>query len=605
MRGVSKDILDDFRNLLFVIWKHLQLPPPTDVQYEIAEWLQHGPKRQIIEAFRGAGKSWITSAFVIWGLLRDAQQKFLVTSASKQRSDDFSTFTLRLINEIPMLQHLRPKDTQRNSKISFDVGPSRAAHAPSVKSVGIFGQLTGGRAHHIIADDIEVPNNSGTEDMREKLLNAVLEFEAIILPGGRITYLGTPQTEETIYNKLGEKGYEIRIWPARVPHPNKLSNYRERLAPQLIQRIYDGTSQANDPVDPKRFTDLDLLEREASYGRSGFALQFMLDTTLSDAERYPLKLSDLITMNLNIEKAPITVQYGSGPQQQCKDLPNVGFVGDRFYQPMFIDEHWTEYEGAVMAIDPAGRGQDETGFAVVKYLHGNLFLLAWGGLKGGYSPQTLEYLAKLAAHQKVNQVIVEANFGDGMFTQLLIPYLNTAAAGKPIAVDEVKHSIQKERRIADTLEPVMTQHRLIVDKDLVKMDIGLIGDDQKYSGFYQMTRLTRDRGALRFDDRIDALAIAVNYWVQSMARDERKAVQQYHNRELEKELKTFMKHVIGGKNKPVQPRWNSTLSPRRNNGRNLAEGTRSRFKRSLAKQTAVQTGRYSVHPTGQPPMDTY
>ncbi len=606
-KGVSKAVLEDFRNFLFLVWQHLCLPPPTPVQYEIAEWLQHGPKRQIVEAFRGVGKSWITSAFVIWSLLCDPQKKFMVVSASKQRADDFSTFTLRLINEMPMLHHLRPKDDQRESKIAFDVGPARAAHAPSVKSVGVFGQLTGGRATHIIADDVEVPNNSGTQDMREKLLTAVLEFEAIIVPGGRITYLGTPQTEETVYNKLGEKGYEIRIWPARAPQHDKLMMYRDRLSPTLVQSLYDGVVQAGDPVDPKRFTDMDLLEREASYGRSGFALQFMLDTTLSDAERYPLKLSDLIVMNLNVDKAPISIQYGSGPQQQLKDLPNVGFTGDRFYGPLFLDEKWCPYEGAVMAIDPSGRGQDETGFAIVKYLHGYLWVTAWGGLKGGYGPETLELLARLAVNHKVNQVIIEANFGDGMFTQLFLPYLQTAATGKsPVAVEEVKHSIQKEKRLADTLEPVMNQHKLVFDKDVVKADTALEGENQKYSGFYQMTRLTRERGALRFDDRLDALAIAVNYWVQAMARDERKAVQDFHNRELEKELKLFMRHALGtlGGAAPGKPKWDSTVSPRRDNGRSVGDSTGQRFRRQRARQTVVQKGSCGVYPTGQPPVDT-
>lgn len=573
----SRAVLKDFRNFLFLVWQHLCLPSPTPIQYEIAEYLQHGPKRQIIEAFRGVGKSWETSAFVCWMLLNDPQYKFLVASASKQRADDFSTFTLRLIYEMPILQHLVPKDDQRNSKIAFDVAPARAAHAPSVKSVGIFGQLTGGRANHIIADDVEVPNNSGTQDMREKLIKTVSEFEAIIVPGGRITYLGTPQTEESIYNKLvEERQYDIRIWPARYPETAKLAVYRGKLAPNITEVVECEPERIGQPTDPDRFTDLDLLEREASYGRAGFALQFMLDTSLSDSERYPLKLSDLIVMNLHVDKAPIAVSYGSGPQQQIRELANVGFTGDRFYRPLFIDEKWDKYEGAVLSIDPSGRGKDETGFAVVKYLHGNLFVPAWGGLRGGYNPETMELLAKIAVNQKVNKIIIEANFGDGMFTQLFLPVLQRVSAGKgTIAVEEVKHNIQKERRIADTLEPVMNQHRLIIDFDVIQGDIKLSGEEQAYSGLYQMTRLTRDRGALKFDDRLDALAMAVSEWTSAMARDEQKAVQEYHAKQLEAELKVFLKHVVGKHRFQTQkPTWNNTMSRRGNSGRNLGYGTR-------------------------------
>jgi hypothetical protein len=51
--------LKDFRNFLYIVWKHLNLPDPTDIQYEIAEWMQNGPRRAVIQGFRGVGKSWI------------------------------------------------------------------------------------------------------------------------------------------------------------------------------------------------------------------------------------------------------------------------------------------------------------------------------------------------------------------------------------------------------------------------------------------------------------------------------------------------------------------------------------------------------------------
>lgn len=168
--------------------------------------LLNGDKRMIIQAFRGVGKSWITSAYVVWLLYMNPQLNILVVSASKSRSDDFTTFTLRLINEMDILAHLRPKADQRQFKISFDVAPAAASHAPSVKSVGISGQLAGSRADVIVADDIEVPNNSMTQGMRDKLSEAVKEFDAILKPDGRIIYLGTPQNQESLYNKLPDRG---------------------------------------------------------------------------------------------------------------------------------------------------------------------------------------------------------------------------------------------------------------------------------------------------------------------------------------------------------------------------------------------------------------
>ena len=360
---IANDPLSDFRKFLFVIWKHLNLPDPTPVQYDIAYNLQHGDKRIIIQAFRGVGKSWVTSAYVVWLLYMNPQLNILVVSASKSRSDDFTTFTLRLINKIEVLAHLRPKPDQRQSKISFDVAPAAASHVPSVKSVGISGQLAGSRADVIVADDIEVPNNSMTQGMRDKLSEAVKEFDAILKPDGRIIYLGTPQNQESLYNKLPDRRYKVSIWPARYPNADQTVGYGYKLARLISNAMAADDTIVGEPTDPNRFSDFDLLEREASYGRSGFALQFMLDTRLSDAERYPLKVSDLIIMDIPTQEAPEKVSWSSDSQYIVEELPNVAFNGDHYHRPMFISAEFVEYTGSVMSIDPSGRGKDETGYA--------------------------------------------------------------------------------------------------------------------------------------------------------------------------------------------------------------------------------------------------
>lgn len=536
-------IKQDFKKFLYLIWKHLLLPDPTPVQYQIADFIQDSTRRRrMVQAFRGVGKSWITSTYVLWRLLNSPEIKILVVSASKQRADDFSTFTQRLIYEVPILEHLKPHRDQRFSKVAFDVGPCRAAHAPSVKSVGIFGQMTGSRADLIIPDDIENAQNALTQDAREKLIHAASEFEAILSPGGEIVVLGTPQTEETIYTHMREHGYQARIWPVYYPGEDKLDIYKNDLAPSLLDAIYAKPELVGMPVDPLRFSAEDLMEREAAYGRSSFELQFMLNTTLSDLERYPLRLSDLVVMDLDHFKAPSAIQYGSGLEQQIKELPNIGFTGDRFHRPMYYDkEDWKNYEGSILAIDPAGRGADRTGYAVVKQLHGKLFVTRAGAIPGGYEQHVLVQLSKIAKDEQVNACIIEANFGDGMYEKIFSPVLRQ---WHPCSIEEVKHSVQKEKRIIDTLEPVMNQHRLVVDKRVVEHDLRQAEqNDKNHSLFYQLTRLTRDRGALKHDDALDALSIAVNYWTEAMAKDELTSLRRYNEKLLDKELQTFMRDV--------------------------------------------------------------
>lgn len=523
---IEQDPLRDFRKFLFVCWQHLNLPQPTKVQYDIANHIQNGDKRIIVEAFRGVGKSWITSAYVVWLLYMNPQLNILVVSASKTRSDDFTTFTLRLINEMPILAHLIPKSDQRQSKISFDVGPANASHAPSVKSVGITGQLAGSRADVLIADDIEVPNNSATQGMRDKLSESVKEFDAILKPNGRIIYLGTPQNQESLYNKLPDRGYKTRIWPARYPSEEQIVAYGDKIAPMITNQLAQDPEIVGASTDPQRFSDFDLLEREASYGRSGFALQFMLDTRLSDAERYPLKVSDLIVMDVPVSEGPEKVVWSGDETYVIQDLPNVAFNGDHFHRPMFLPDSFVEYTGSVMSIDPSGRGKDETGYSVVKMLNGFLYVRRAGGVAGGYSEEALQELAKIAKEEQVNQIIIESNFGDGMFTQLFLPILTKI---HPVSIEEVRHNIQKERRIIDTLEPVMNQHKLIFDRKVIKRDYdstqSLPAEQAlRYQLMYQLTRVTAERGALSNDDRLDALAMAVNYWVEHMSQDADKRI---------------------------------------------------------------------------------
>ena len=534
-----------FKNFLYVAWKHLQLPNPTPMQYDMADYLQYGPKRICIQAFRGAGKSWITSAFTVWNWLMDPQSNILVVSASKTRADDFSTFTQRLIHELPICEHLKPNDNQRQSKVSFDVGPARASHAPSCKSMGITGQLTGSRANLIIADDVESANNSQTQLMRDRLGETVKEFDSIIKPEiGRIVFLGTPQTEMSLYNELEDRGFKTQIWPSRYPDQKGIVQYGHKLATSLIEN--KKKLNPGDPVDPLRFDNDDLMEREASYGRSGFALQFMLDTSLSDVNMYPLKLNDLMVMSGidSWDEAPGKVQWASGMDQikaLDPELPNVGLKGDYYVEPMHFSSEYYPFEGSVMAIDPAGRGKDRTAYSIVKMLNGILYLTDIGSFDGGYDEKTLADLALAAKAQDVHEIVVESNFGDGMFNRLLEPILSRLY---PCTLSEVRSSVQKEKRIIDTLEPVMNQHRLVINQELIYKDFELERDHQL---FYQMSRLTRIKGCLRHDDQIDVLAMAVQVWNEAIGRDVDDALDSAKEERLQDELDQFLDHTIGRK----------------------------------------------------------
>ena len=540
--GLPEPLCSDFRFWLVLVWRHLSLPDPTPIQLDIAAYMQHGSKRRIVEAFRGVGKSWMAAAYVLWLLRGNPQLKIMVVSASKTRADDFTMFCLRLIREMPMLQCLEPdREEQRSAVNRFDVRPAIPDQSPSVKAVGIFGQLTGSRADLILADDVETPTTSWSVGMREKLLAAVGEFNAILKPGGEIMFLGTPQTEESVYNKLGQRAYEVRIWPAR--YPEKPAKYGDHLAPVVAEGCPDHTGQ---PTDPGRFSEMDLLERETSYGRSAFALQFQLDTSLSDAERFPLKLADLMVLEVS-DHAPEKLVWSSGVEYRVSDLPVVGFNGDYYYRPAYIHGTWLPFQGCVMFIDPSGRGLDETAYAIVAHLNGNLFLLESGAFRDGYTEPVLQGLAAAAKRQKVNLILLEDQFGQGMLESLLKPYLQVQ---HPCTIEAVRSNVQKERRIIAALEPVLNQHRLIVSRSVIEGDAKAREDEAvekrlAYQLFHQLTHLTGDRGCLAHDDRLDALAGAVQYWNESLAIDEDRAIRERQSELWDLELQAYLGDLEG------------------------------------------------------------
>ncbi|WP_422048054.1 phage terminase large subunit [Shimia sp.] len=541
-----KDPLYSFENFLYLVWKHLRLPDPTPVQYDIARFLEdHSNSRICIEAFRGVGKSWVTSAYVLWELYRNPELKIMVVSASKNRADNFTTFTLQLINDIPQLRHLMPTPKQRQSRVEFDVGPAKPDQTPSVFSRGIDSQLTGGRADIIVSDDVEVMNNSMTVERRDLLQEKLKEYSAILKPFNemvhnegfqpRIVYLGTPQTEDSIYNKLPET-FVKRIWPALVPTKEEVVGYGNDLAP-MIQAQF-ASEQYGEPTDPDRFDADELIDRRAEYGAAGFQLQFMLNTSLSDEERYPLKVKNLVVAEVPPKEAPMDVYWMPNPDRQLKDLPNLAMGGDNFYSAAGFAPTFSKYQQKILAIDPSGRGADETGYAVLFQLNGYIWCPEAGGLQGGYDDATLETLAMIAKKHDVDTVVYESNFGDGMFGKLLEPIL---LKHHRCGIEEVRNHQMKEMRIIDVLEPVISNHRLIVAPSVIQGDYD---SAQKFEGemrrvktlVFQMTRICRERGALRKDDRIDVLAIGVGFFVEVMNQDAEKKEAKERNNRLLKEL---------------------------------------------------------------------
>ena len=191
-------------------------------------------------------------------------------------------------------------------------------------------------------------------------------------------------------------------------------------------------------------------------------LQFMLDTSLSDAEKFPLKFSDLVITSVNPTQAPDSVVWCSDPRNVLKDLPTVGLPGDYFYSPMQLQGEWSDYAETICSVDPSGRGTDETAATFISQKNGFLYVHEVRAYRDGYCDNTLLDILRGCRKYNVSKLVIETNFGDGIVSELFRKHLQQAKLN--IGIEEVRATVRKEERIIDALEPVMNQHRLIIDR---------------------------------------------------------------------------------------------------------------------------------------------
>lgn len=177
-----------------------------------------------------------------------------------------------------------------------------------------------------------------------------------------------------------------------------------------------------------------------------------------------------------------------------------------------------------MYIDPAGSGKndrDETAYVVIKLLGAYVYITAVGGVTGGYEEEKLLELVNVAKEHDCKTVLIERNFGAGAHCSMLKPLFSKHF---PVEIEEVWESGQKELRIIDVIEPVLTSHRLIISPKIIKEELRSTAVYSKdisktYSLLYQMAMITRDKGCLRHDDRLDALAGAIRHIVEGIDYD--------------------------------------------------------------------------------------
>ena len=548
-------LASDFPFFCRELWKEIGLPDLADHQEQIARWLQNGPVRRGVRAFRGASKTWVTLGYCIWRLFRDPNERVLLVSKSEKHSKDSLFMARRWIGQVAWLQHLAPdkRGGQRDSATKFDVGPAPNDRTPSFTAASITGQIVGSRATLVVGDDCETGENTLTLEQRDRLRHQVTEFENIIIPGDDIVFLGTPHHAESLYDKLADSGYIFQSWPARIPGKD---GQLDDLSVDLSDLVESGDMKIGDPVWPTRFTGEELDLREASEGRSTYAMQYQMLTHLGQGLECPLRLKDFIVQPVQRDRAPMTIAWGTtndrGGTTRLEEILSLGFGTDGFYAPIFFDEDWGSYTSTKMWIDPSGRGADKTAYAIVSHLNGFLWVKAVGGLEGGFGQNTLEGLAMQARLHNVREIYCESNFGQDMFLELFRPVLarNFAPEGDDeypngwgASLEGVRVHGQKEVRVITALEPPTNMHRVILDPS--------VAENQALQR--QITRITRERNCLKHDDEVESLAMCVKMWEEVLSTDPGRGAARKRANDIEENIRKHYEAM--GLASGNEPRW--------------------------------------------------
>lgn len=533
--------------------------PCTWMQADIAEFMERGPRLRMVMAQRGEAKTTLAALYAVWRLVQRPSTRVLIVSAGEDNSSATAVLIVRLIMQWNILEFLRPDKSNgdRASIEAFDVHYALKGldRSPSISCAGITSNLPGRRADLLIPDDIESNKNGLTSTQRALLLHLSKEFSSICTHGD-ILYLGTPQTKDSVYNTLAGRGFQVRIWPGRYPTLEEVEKYGSKLAPSIAERIQqdpslqtggglDGTR--GKPSDPDRYTEDDLIEKELDKGPEDFSLQYMLDTSLADAERQQLKLSDLLVANFDPDLVPELLAYQVSEKQRVQLPKDFSVPMTTMYHPVVPDRaQYVKPGERMMFIDPAGGGKDEIGYGVSTAVGPYIHVLDVGGLKGGLSDANCTTLCDLILEMRATLIRVETNMGHGLFEKALMAELTKRAAGyadtatgrlhppepffKSVGVVSEFSTGQKERRIIDSLVSPMQRHRIIIHRRVLESDerCGKQHGVEKrnlYSLFHQMSSITTDRNSLVQDDRLEAMAGCVRHWKDVLLMDENKAAQ--------------------------------------------------------------------------------
>jgi len=82
--------LTEFRDFAYLGMQYLGFNL-TDMQADIADYMQHGPRKRMVQAQRGEAKSTLAALYAVWRCIQDQGTRILVVSAGETQASEVAT----------------------------------------------------------------------------------------------------------------------------------------------------------------------------------------------------------------------------------------------------------------------------------------------------------------------------------------------------------------------------------------------------------------------------------------------------------------------------------------------------------------------------------
>lgn len=320
-----------------------------------SDFIEHmeSDNRTLLLAPRGHGKSKVAQAMIAHEMIRDPNARIALVSDTHTKSTMFLAGIKNTFESSDIIKNLYGEVKGKVWKDNSITLASRTENhvEPGLIAMGAAsGAITGMHFEHIYLDDVVSFDSSRSPVQSERLENWFkTTLLPTLMPGGRITVLGTRYSPNDLYATLINMGYKTHVFPAIQPDGTALCPW--------LQDIDDTLDENGNLIK------LGLVSMKKQLGSIIFALQMQNDTSLL-AENNIIRaewLKYYTTPPQGIKDVLISVDPAIGLKSEndytaigvwCRDAENKIYLLESINRRMTFNQTIVEIGGLISRFKP-------------------------------------------------------------------------------------------------------------------------------------------------------------------------------------------------------------------------------------------------------------